>query len=211
MRTLIGVDDPITVRERRRYLLRHTFSGASLTPSDLGPNLTTSIGTPVVSGGTLSKSGVGNLVVGTGTAGAPISLGASNIVAQCRMNFGDSAATDRRVLLKCRSDINGNVIEFGIHRLVGGGTGVQIGSRASGSLTVIGFQSATIADSTWYVFQARLFGTSLRALLGPDGGLLTEYLAATSGLYLSQAAIEAAIIDANSTIQLSELEVWRAP
>lgn len=69
MRTLIGVDDPITVRERRRYLLRDTFSRAdsalTLGTPDLGPSPTVLSGTWGISSGRAYNASDldGNLVV----------------------------------------------------------------------------------------------------------------------------------------------------
>ena len=127
MRTLIGVDDPITVRERRRYLLRHTFSGAAVTPSDQGPSLTTVAGPAVVSGGRLATSGGSDCQLGVPTL-------AVNVAIQVKVNFGNGAGTNRRAFLRARDDhAASNRYEAVLYR--SGTTGLELNRRNSGGPT----------------------------------------------------------------------------
>ena len=184
-------------------LLLHTFSGASLTPSDLGPNLTTVTGTAVVSGGVLKKSDSTELLVRC--AGL-----ASNCVQQIKFNFGNSVAASRRVLLFARDDQAGNRLDVAVSRSAGT---VVISSRAAFAPTTIASAAQAMSDSTDYWLRWSVSGTALRVWWSTDGGTFTEIISATTALYPSQTGVALALTDndAGTTVQADDYLVWRAP
>lgn len=191
MRTLIGVDDPITVRERRRYLLRHTFSGASLTPSDLGPNLAVLSGAMSVGSGVLKNNGVANSRVGVALA--------ANVVVESKFRFNSlSASSDIRHTLNVRSDLA--VASYNNLEIVAGKSGgyIQVGSRASSSLTDISTVGLAWSADTDYWMRVIARGSRIEVFTSTNGSAWTSRIVATSALYSSQTGVEARIQDSGS-------------
>lgn len=204
MRTLIGVDDPLTVRERRLLRLRHTFSGASVTPSDLGPSFTTVSGTPVVSGGVLSKAGASNLILA-----APIN--ASNATVQARVNFGNSAGTDRRIGLALRRDDSNNMIEGLLYRT---GGNVHIVRRDAGAATILADVGGLgFADSTDYWLRVVMRGSRIELLTSTNGTTFVSRAVVTETLYASNTGMRLLLTDdvSSPTAQADDLLVWGSP
>ena len=191
MRTLIGVDDPITVRERRRFVLRHTFSGASLTPSDQGPNLAVLSGAMSVAGGVLKNNGVANSRAGVALA--------ANVRQEAKFRFAStSASADQRVVLNVRSDLAAS--SYNNLEAVASKTGayIQLGSRASGSLTDISTVGLAWSADTDYWMRVVVSGSNLQVLTSTDGTTFTSRIVATSALYPTQTGVEVRIQDSGS-------------
>lgn len=200
MRTLIGVDDPITVRERRRFVLRHTFSGASLAPSDQGPSFGTSSGTPSVSGGVLTKVGTTTLEIYAVNVG-------SNIVMQAKVNFGNSDGAARRVQLRLRRD---DVDAQNYFTLIFTRTDLELSRRDSGVATQLAFTSFATANSTnvWLRYSAR--GSRHEVWTSADGSTFTSRIVVTDAAYQTQTRIGALIVDNGTTseVTIDDLLVW---
>lgn len=191
MRTLIGIDDSITVRERRLLLLRHTFSGSALTPSDQGPNLAVVAGAMTVSGGVLKNNGVANSRVGVALA--------ANVVVESKFRFNSlSASSDIRLILNVRSDLA--VASYNNLEIVAGKSGgyIQLGSRASGSLTDISTVGLAWSADTDYWMRVIPRGSRIEVLTSTTGSAWTSRIVATSALYPSQTGVEARIQDSGS-------------
>lgn len=205
MRTLIGVDDPLTVRERRLLRLRHTFSGASLTPSDLGPSFTTVSGTPSVSGGVLSKANATNVELKA--AGL-----AANIVYQAKLNFGSSTATNRRMLLRARQDSSSGADRFQL-TLNRAANQIVLARVDAGTPTTIASVSYTFNGSTDYWPRWVMRGSVHEVLISTDGTTFASQFTATDAAYASQTAIGLFLIDdaVTPTCTVDDLLVWRAP
>ena len=203
MRTLIGVDDPLTVRERRLLRLRHTFSGASLTPSDLGPSFEANANLPVT-GGVLTKSGSGSQQTKALGVGA-------NVVAQMKVNFGNSAGTDRRAQLRVRRDAGdtGDFFQVQLDRTLGN---VVLHRSDANSLTSLGSVSLTVSDSTNYWVRIAATGSRLEVSTSTDGATFTSLIVAADTAYPSNQAVEIRLVDnvASPTITVDDLLVWRA-
>ena len=201
MRTLIGVDDPITVRERRRLVLRHTFSGASLTPSDQGPSFSVSEFAPSVSGGVMAMG-----------ASQPIGVFASgvgaNLVAQMKVNFGNSAGADRRASIQIRaSAYNGNVIEALLSRSA---DQIALWRRDAGAVTTLAaVNSAGLADSTDYWLRIVASGSNLQVLTSTDGSAFTSRITYSEPLYVANTGLGIRLVDNGTrTITVDDLRVW---
>lgn len=207
MRTLIGIDDSITVRERRLLLLRHTFSGASVTPPDQGPSITTAAGTPSVSGGVLKNSDANQVNLRART-------GAANLVVQWKTNFGNSAGTDRRAQIRVRHNVGVSRYNFVLYR---SSDLVKIQRFDSGTTTTdIASVAYAMANSTDYWCRAIANGSSLTLQVSTDGAAFTTIATATDSTYLTCPAgsdFEIDLIDnvASPTIQVDDLLIWRAP
>lgn len=201
-----GMGRTLTIGQRsRRYLLRHTFSGASLTPSDQGPPLTAYYATPTVSGGVLVMDPA-SITVGVWNA----SVGA-NVDAQVRVNFGNSAGASRRVLLQIRmSDVNDNTIEAVINRA---DDSLALWRRDASVVTVLaGVSSVGLQDSTDYWLRLRAVGNQIEVFTSLNGTTWTRQMTVTEALYASNAGVGARLIDdGTKTITLSDFVVWRAP
>lgn len=198
--TLVGVDELIHSPRHRRYLLRHTFSGAALTPSDLGPALTTNYGTVIVSGGVLSF-GVANVGLFVPNIGA-------NIVAQVRVNFGNSAGGDRRVSIQARaSAMSGNVVEAVLYR---SSDQIALWRRDAGAVTVLASSGAlSLADSTDYWLRLVLRGSNLEVLTSTDGTTFTSRITHSEPLYVANTGLGIKIDDnGTQTIIVDDLMVW---
>lgn len=204
MRTLIGVDDPLTVRERRLLRLRHTFSGASLTPSDLGPSFTTVSGTPSVSGGVLSKADATNVELRANGL-------AANIVYQAKLNFGNSAATNRRMLLRARQNADGsNRFQLTLNRA---SNQIVLARVDASTPTTIASVSYTVAGSTDYWLRWVMNGSRHEVLISTGGATFASQFTATDAAYASQTAIGLFLIDdaVTPTCTVDDLLVWMAP
>ena len=201
MRTLIGVDDPITVRERRRFVLRHTFSGAALTPSDLGPALGVSESAPSVSGGVMAMGASQPTGVFASGVGA-------NLVAQMKVNFGNSAGADRRASIQIRaSAYNGNVIEAVLHRT---NDQIALWRRDAGAVTTLAtVNSAGLADSTDYWLRIVARGNNLQVLTSTDGTTFTSRITYSEPLYGANTGLSIRLVDnGTQTITVDDLRVW---
>lgn len=205
MRTLIGIDDSITVRERRLLLLRHTFSGASLTPSDQGPAITTVSGTPSVSGGVLSKANATNVEL------KAVGL-AANVIYQAKLNFGDSAATNRRMLLRARQDSGNGADRFQL-TLNRAANQIVLARVDAGTPTTIASVSYTVNGSTNYWLRWVMNGSRHEVLISTDGVTFASQFTATDAAYVGQTAIGLFLIDdaVTPTCTVDDLLVWRAP
>ena len=180
---------------RRRYLLRHTFSGASLTPSDQGPNLAVLSGAMTVSGGTLKNNGVANSRAGVTLA--------ANVTLEAKFRFAStSASADQRVVLNVRSDLvaasDNNL--YNNLEVVASKTGayIQLGSRAGGSLTDISTVGLAWSADTDYWMRVVASGSRIEVLTSTNGTAFTSRIVATSALYPTQTGIEARIQDSGS-------------
>lgn len=205
MRTLIGVADSITVRERRLLRLRHTFSGASLTPSDQGPAFSTAENVPTVSGGVMAIGA--SQPLGVFAAGL-----AANVIAQMRVNFGNSTGTDRRASLQIRaSAYNGNVIEAVLHKTA---DNVQIWRRDAGPATTLAISAAlSLQNSTDYWLRVRAVGNVIEVFTSTDERIWTSRVTATESLYATNTGLAVRLADNGTprTITVDDLLVWRAP
>ena len=186
------------------YLLRHTFSGASLTPSDLGPSFEANANLPVT-GGVLTKSGSGSQQTKAPGVGA-------NVVAQMRVNFGNSAGTDRRAQLRVRRDAGatGDFIQVQLDRTLGN---VVLHRSDANSLTTLGSASVTLADSTNYWVWISAVGSRLQVFTSTDGAAWTSRITATESAYVTNQAVEIRLVDnvASPTLTIDDLLFWRAP
>ena len=172
-------------------LLRHTFSGASLTPSDLGPNLAVLSGAMTVSGGTLKNNGVANSRAGVTLA--------ANVTLEAKFRFAStSASADQRVVLNVRSDLA--VASYNNLEVVASKTGayIQLGSRAGGSLTDISTVGLAWSADTDYWMRVVASGSRIEVLTSTNGTAFTSRIVATSALYPTQTGIEARIQDSGS-------------
>lgn len=201
MRTLVGVEDSITVRERRRLILRHTFSGASLTPSDLGPALVGAGGTAVVSGGVLAQGDSTTLVLLATNLGA-------DIIAQARVNFGNSAGATRALQIQARFASAGNYVRVFLSRSGDSLTIQRADAFANTTLASVG--SLGLADSTHYWLRFRLSGSRLEALTSTDGSTFTSRVVVTEPLYATNRDLRLVLQDgaASPTITVDDLLVW---
>lgn len=186
-----------------RYLLRHTFSGAALAPSDLGPPFTVNGGVAAVSGGVLAAKANGSTTLDAVTL-------AANIVAQCRVNFGNSIGTDRRFEIQARaSAANGDTISAVLHRTSGN---VQIWRRDAGTATVLGTQAVTVADSTDYWLRLIVRASRIELLTSTDGLVFVSRLVVTEATYAANTGLAIRLTDnvASPTIIADDLMVWAA-
>lgn len=184
-----------------RYLLRHTFSGASLTPSDQGPSLTVDSGTPIVSGGALTKTVSGN-------SGVRVDSLAVNAVIQAKVNFGGSSGSDRRAFLRLRDGgATGNRYEAALLR--SGTTGLQINRRDNNAATQLGFSAFGVVDNTDYWVRFVVRGSTFEAFSSTDGVTFTSRLVVTDSTYL-YSGIAVILIDnaVSPTLQVDDLLVW---
>lgn len=191
-------------RRGYRYLLRHTFSGASLTPSDLGPSLTAATGTPSVSGGVLGMAASNPITVFA--AGL-----AANLVIQARVNFGNSAGADRRVEIQARaSAADANTVSAVLYR---SNNQILIWRRDAGTATTIAtLNSAGLIDSTDYWVRFVLRGSSLEVLTSTDGATFTSRLTATESTYATNTGLALRANDnGTQTIIVDDLMVWTPP
>ena len=205
MRTLIGVDAPMTVRERRLLRLRHTFSGASLTPSDLGPAFEVAGGTATVSGGVLAQADATTLIVRT----TPL---AANVVVQAKVNFGNSAGTARAVYVQPRhTEATGNAVRARLDRTAQTLTIARLDAFTATTLATVG--SLSLADSTWYTLRFSCSGSTLRAQAFTADGTLVAEAVVTEPLYVAQVGIRVALFDnvASPQVTIDDLLVWMAP
>ncbi len=187
---------------RRRYLLRHTFSGASLTPSDQGPSFTTASGTPVVSDGVLSM-GSNFSIFASGLA--------ANVVVQAKVNFGGSAGSDRRVEIQARaSAANANTVSAVLSR---SSNSIVIWRRDGGTATTLAtLNSAGLSDSTNYWVRFVLRGSALEVFTSTDGATFTSRVTATEATYATNTGLALRLDDNGTrTITVDDLLVWRAP
>lgn len=204
MRTLIGVDDPLTVRERRLLRLRHTFSGAGLTPSDLGPNLTTDTGTPSVSGGVLKPASATTLEVGYKAVNLAV-----NATHDVWLNFGNSAGTSRSLYVRLRrhpSTDNSLWVRFNRTS-----DQIRLDKIVDGVITQVAIQnSAGLSNSTTYLARVIALGTSIRVLFGTSDASLTERVSATVTEHTSNGGIGLILADnvASPTLQVDRYEVY---
>lgn len=185
----------------RRYLLRHTFSGASLTPSDQGPAFSTISGTPSVTGGVLTK-------VGASLLGVAVTVGTANAAIQAKVNFGNSAGSSRRVGLSLRRDGSNNMIEAMLYRT---GGNVQIIRRDAGAATILADVGGLgTADSTDYWLRLTVAGSRLEALTSTDGSTFTSRAVVTEPLYTANTGVRVLLDDdaASPTITVDDLLVW---
>ena len=206
MRTLIGVDAPLTVRERRLLRLRHTFSGASLTPSDLGPNLRDTGVLATVGGGVLSKTSASACLI-------VAALAAPNLVVQWKTNFGNSAGADRRAQIRVRHTAGVSRYNFVLYR---SSNLVKIQRFDSGTTTTdLASVAYAMADSTNYWCRCIANGPRLELLVSTNGTTFTSLAAVTDTTYAAGSGedFEIDLIDnvASPTIQVDDLLVWRAP
>lgn len=189
---------------KRRYLLLHTFSGASLTPSDLGPSFEANANLPVT-GGVLTKSGSGS------QESRALGVGA-NVVAQIKVNFGNSAGTDRRAQLRIRRDAasTNDFIEVELSRT---GGSITLRRVDAGSATNIGSAAVTVADSTNYWVRISADGSRLEVFTSTDGAAWTSRITATESAYVTNQAVVLRLVDnvASPTLTIDDLLVWRAP
>ena len=137
-------------------LLRHTFSGASLTPSDLGPSLTAHAGTFAGSGGVCWCSS------DTNGDNATADVGAANLYARVTIRGTLASATDFREpqLIVRYLDAN-NYLSI---RSVSG-SAYQLLKTDGGSASVIATAAATFLDGTDYRFEVRCAGNRIEAFL----------------------------------------------
>lgn len=183
----------LILRRGRRYLLKHSFSGNTLAPSDLGPSLSAIIGAAIPSGGVLRHNGLPNYLVGA-------NVGASNLVIQARFRFDAlSIAGDIRAILKLRSnllnDASDNSVEATLSR---SGGSISLGTRASGVFSSLGSVGLAFSDGVDYWLRVVARGTSLELLTSTDGVNFTSRLTGTSALYLTQTGVEIRVQDGGS-------------
>lgn len=185
-----------------RCLLRHTFSGASLTPSDQGPSFSTISGTASVGSGVLTKVGATNLEVRAHGL-------AANITYQARFNFGASAGANRRMLLRARQDAStgDNRFQLTINRVAGQ---LVLARVDSGTPTTIGSVSVTIANSTDYWLRWVMRGSTHEVLFSTDGTTWSSQIVVTDATYTTQTSIGVFVIDdaASPTATIDDLLVW---
>ncbi len=194
----------MVLRAGQSLILRHTFSGAGLTPSDQGPSLTANANL-VPSGGVLTLVGASGQETRASGVGA-------NVVAQIKVNFGNSAGTDRRVRLRVRRDSGetGNFIEAEISRTAGA---VTLRRSDALSLTDLGSAGLTVSDSTNYWLRISAVGSRLELLTSTDGATFTSRIVATEALYVTNRDVVIRLFDnvASPTLTVDDLLVWRAP
>jgi len=186
---------------RPRYLLRHTFSGAGLTPSDQGPSLSVESGTANISGGVVAPSSATALEI------ANYASVAVNAVWEARFNFGNSAGTARIFYMRIRQ--NGNDSVWVRHDRTN--DRIRIDRIDNSVVTQVGVKNAAgLADSTWYVTRVIAQGDSYRVLFGPDTGALSEIIAATFSGFSTNGGLGVILADnvASPTLQLDRYEVW---
>lgn len=184
-------------------LLRHTFGGAAVTPSDQGPNLTDIGGIATVSGGVLSK---------TGAAASTLRarLGVANFVVQWKTNFGGSAGADRRSQVRVRHDTAAsNRYNFVLYR---SSNTLKI-QRADAGVTVDLLDVPTaLADSTNYWTRGVVRGNYLEILLSTDGVTWVSKGSVTDANYPTAPAgndFEINLVDNGTTsITVDDLLVW---
>jgi hypothetical protein len=188
---------------RPRYLLRHTFSGASVTPSDLGPSLTTVSGPAVVSGGVLATSGGSDCQLGLTTL-------AVNVAMQVKVNFGGGAGTNRRVFLRARDD-NAGATRYEAILYRSGTTGLEINRRTGGGPVPLGFSAISIVDSTPYWFRFVAVGNRLEALFSTDGSTFVSKLVVTDATYPNVAGVQLLLQDnaVSPTLTADDFLIWR--
>lgn len=187
---------------RRRYLLRHTFGGAAVTPSDQGPGLTTVAGPAVVSGGRLATSGGNDCQLGITTL-------AANVAIQAKVNFGSSAGTNRRAFLRVRDDhAAANRYEAILYRT--STTGLQLNRRDAGAVTQLAFAAISIVDSTDYWFRLVVVGNRLEGFFSTNGVTFVSMVVATDSTYPSVSGIQLLLQDnaVSPTIIADDLLVW---
>lgn len=184
--------------------LRHTFSGASLTPSDLGPNLTAESGTPSVSGGVVKASSATTLEIGYKAANLAI-----NATHDVWLNFGNSAGTSRVFYVRLRRHPStDNSLWVRISR---SSDQIRLDKIVDGVITTVATQdSAGIADSTDYLARVVASGTSIRVLFGTSVATLTERIAATVTEHTSNGGIGLILADnvASPTLHVDRYEVY---
>lgn len=192
----------VVLRAGQSLVLRHTFSGASLTPSDQGPSLTTISGTASVTGGVLTKVGATNLEVRAHGL-------AANITYQAKFNFGASAGANRRMLLRARQDsgTGDNRFQLTINRVAGQ---LVLARVDAGTPTTIGSVSVTINNSTDYWLRWVMRGSRHEVLLSTDGVSFASQIVVTDAAYSAQTTVGAFIIDdaASPTATIDDLMVW---
>lgn len=183
-------------------LLLHTFSGA-LTPSDVGPSLVTDGGAPAVSGGSLIKTTASNLNLRAPGVGV-------NVVAQWRVNFGDSPGATRAAYLRVRVVDNTNAYEAQLFRT--GTTGLGITRRVAGSGTSLDFSAATVEDSTDYIVRFAAVGDRLTAELFTPAGVLITSVTATDATFPAASGVGLWLLDSDAapTVQADDLQAWAA-
>lgn len=201
MATLATTLGKVVFDQQRRYLLRHTFSGASLTPSDLGPAVSVSEFAPSVSGGVMAMG-----------ASQPTGIFASgvgaNVVAQMRINFGNSAGADRRASIQIRaSAYTGNVIEALLYR---SSDQIALWRRDAGAVTVLaGVNSAGLADNTDYWLRIVARGSNLEVLTSTNGSTFTSRITYSEPLYVANTGLGIRVVDnGTKTVTVDDLLVW---
>lgn len=189
----------VVLRAGRPIVLRHTFSGASLAPSDQGPSFSTSVGTPAVSGGVLSM-GSNFTIYAAGLA--------ANLVVQARVNFGNSAGADRRFEIQARaSAANADTVSAVLYR---SSNAIVIWRRDAGTATAIAtLNSAGLLDSTDYWIRFVLRGSNLEVLTSTDGTTFTSRVTATESTYATNTGLALKLDDNGTrTITVDDLLVW---
>lgn len=187
---------------RPRYLLRHTFGGSNLTPSDLGPAFEAAAGTPVVNGGALSAADATTLIVRT----TPL---AANLTVEARINFGNSAGTTRAFYVQPRHlEAAGDAVRARLDRTAQTLTIVRLDGFVATTLATAG--SLSLADDTEYVLRFAVKGSRLYAEACTGAGALIASATVTEPLYASQVGMRVALFDnvASPTIQVDDLQVW---
>lgn len=179
-----------------RPVLYHSFSGASLTPSDIGPNLTLLGGTVTISDGTIKPNGVANIRVGA-------LIGMTNGVVQTKFRFNAaSVSSDRRAILNIRSDsIAGGAPSKAIEAiLTRSGNAVILAQRDPGVYTELASAgvSGGVLDSTDYWLRISFFGPDIRVWLSTDGVTFTHKITVNNNNYLTQGGVDLRIQDSGS-------------
>lgn len=198
-----GVLVAAVLTPHRRFLLRHTFSGAALTPSDQGANLRDTGTLAVVSGGVLTKTTASNCLI-------VAAIGAPNLVVQWKTNFGNSAGTDRRSQIRVRHTYGVSRYNFMLYR---SSNVVKIQRFDSGTTTTdLASVAYAMADSTNYWVRAIAAGPRLELLVSTDGTTFTSMAAVTDTTYAAGAGedFEIDLVDnvASPTILVDDLLVW---
>lgn len=199
---------PAIRRERilggsRRYRLRHSFSGAAVTPSDLGPPLLTDGGAPAVSGGRLTKTTASNLNLRAADVGV-------NVVAEWRVNFGASPGVTRAAYLRVRVVDNTNAYEAQLFRT--GTTSLVIARRVAGAGTTLGSSATAVVDSTDYLVRFSAVGDRLVAELFSAAGALVTSVSVTDTTFPAASGVGLWLLDSDAapTVQADYLEAWAA-
>lgn len=190
----------VVLRAGQSLVLRHTFSGASLTPSDLGPSFSTSSGTPTVSGGVLGMGAINATIYAAGLA--------ANITVQAKVNFGNSAGADRRFEIQARaSAANGNTVSAVLFR---SSNSIVVWRRDAGSATTLAtVSSAGLLDSTNYWVRFVLRGSNLEVLTSTDGTTFTSRVTVTESTYAANTGLALKLDDnGTGTITVDDLLVW---